>query len=587
MNKNKELPTSLISPDTATPTAASEYTQPQCHKGGGSQTTDYLDVSEINNKKADCDKTMEDNGDDDDDDLNHNQDCDKWQCAKCSLLNPQPVQQCISCNFRREQSEIDVDAVKGSKVVDNKEVKMEEEESGGPEVVEVIEIPMEVDEDPSQNGGPSFTDSSKEGAKGAKDDQVKETQENASVGSMPSQGNQQLTKWTCRRCTLENDLSSFRCAVCEAPRRLNVPTEFPSDFSMEKFAPVVPSSGPNQKRAIPAAAGAAAISSPQKEESLIDKLFNFLPIPNPLSPKKDIPSPSGATAGGPSQWTCKHCTYSDNTEWTNTCAICDTPKEVDGTTHSPIDLTKTSARFIPRKVAPPIVTVRKQAAAEPGENRLRNPSSDKSDGGWKCRTCTLLNKQSSTVCSACGGSKMNSSAPTTGDMTLKREHSWVCTKCTLKNPNTAHICAACEAKKVVKIPDPDAINTSVSMISSPAKSSPAKTWKCPSCTFSNDRKLRVCAMCGQARSPKTPQRALPKIPANSPASFQRQESQLMDELRKIEENEAREAWERILSFCREVSFYNKKNHLSGLHTTVNCWPQASKNSQKCLWASKN
>lgn len=81
-----------------------------------------------------------------------------------------------------------------------------------------------------------------------------------------------------------------------------------------------------------------------------------------------------------------------------------------------------------------------------------------------------------------------------------------------------------------------------------------KTWQCPACTYENCAASVVCDICQSPRglaNTKSNETAAP--PTTTVLDMNRQESKLMENLRKIEESEARTKWENIIQYCREVS----------------------------------
>ncbi|XP_048772314.2 calpain-15-like [Ostrea edulis] len=71
-----------------------------------------------------------------------------------------------------------------------------------------------------------------------------------------------------------------------------------------------------------------------------------------------------------------------------------------------------------------------------------------------------------------------------------------------------------------------------------------KLWSCSQCTYRNPLKMADCQMCGSSKSHR-------KNYDPNLITLQRQPSSLMEDIRKIEENEAVELWQHITFFCRQ------------------------------------
>lgn len=93
--------------------------------------------------------------------------------------------------------------------------------------------------------------------------------------------------------------------------------------------------------------------------------------------------------------------------------------------------------------------------------------------------------------------------------------------------------------------------------------SPSGSWHCVHCTYENRTASVACEMCQSTRSLSTSVSPVaPGTPVSSPAASDtaapvklqtvRQESELMEDLRHIEEREALEKWKRIVQYCKEV-----------------------------------
>lgn len=151
---------------------------------------------------------------------------------------------------------------------------------------------------------------------------------------------------------------------------------------------------------------------------------------------------------------------------------------------------------------------------------------------WICKRCTLENPGQVSICQACGGSKLKSLE----NGTLKKGEYWACSKCTLKNPLRSSQCRACEQHR--KLP---------------------KWFKCSVCTYENGPGRKTCEMCDsnlkEARM-KTPiPTLLESRPGSTTSMGSRHESELMEQLRKVEESAARDKWRNIVQFCKEVRLF--------------------------------
>lgn len=83
-----------------------------------------------------------------------------------------------------------------------------------------------------------------------------------------------------------------------------------------------------------------------------------------------------------------------------------------------------------------------------------------------------------------------------------------------------------------------------------------KVWHCPACTYENSSASVVCDICSSPRGLASSSKSSNDISFASAdeatGDLSRQESKLMENLRKIEESEARNKWENIIQYCKEV-----------------------------------
>lgn len=211
---------------------------------------------------------------------------------------------------------------------------------------------------------------------------------------------------------------------------------------------------------------------------------------------------------------------------------------------------------------------------------------------WTCGKCTLINNVSVSVCSACGASKR---LPSTSSR--RGSQGWSCRRCTLDNEARTTRCSACGLirHKTSTSTPATAIATTPSTTTNAAttngdseaisrldpadrrsqmqrqraldKSDPSSSptlsgWQCPTCTFKNtrDRQIRsACRMCGSISSLEETRQgggggaasSLECVAVERKGTLQRRESQYIEDLRKIEEMEARDLWSNIISYCRE------------------------------------
>lgn len=158
---------------------------------------------------------------------------------------------------------------------------------------------------------------------------------------------------------------------------------------------------------------------------------------------------------------------------------------------------------------------------------------------WSCKRCTLENPGDMSICQACGGSKLKSLEPNLS----KKDHHWTCPKCTLRNPYSALKCRVCESSRKL----------------------PRLNSKCSLCTYENAPGKKKCDMCSanlksvsqdgsktNSINSKITINTETSRPGSTTSMGSRHESELMEQLRKVEESAAKDKWRNIVHFCREV-----------------------------------
>ena len=229
---------------------------------------------------------------------------------------------------------------------------------------------------------------------------------------------------------------------------------------------------------------------------------------------------------------------------------------------------------------------------------LINYAKNASDKKWTCVLCTLVNSPLDHECKACGAQKKQPE----NNQPIKQSTSgqWTCDVCTLENSDLQSACAACEQIKKIKplscdsIVQPtvqDQLKTKLVTIEQQSTTEKVRNWQCSACTFRNPYTRYSCDACRQTRTlltlrPKSSESPTSTLPPEVPPhrnsfacnSFARTDSEiddesdehyrlqfddeyysnfslcrgrseLMEELRVLEEGEARQSWAQIVSFC--------------------------------------
>ena len=372
-------------------------------------------------------------------------------------------------------------------------------------------------------------------------------------------------EWTCSKCTLRNPSSATQCSICEAHRVSRVPTCIPELMDVDPVIPSQRRGEPDGQEELtrpqaslqiivnPTAAQVAkqtsqpflsskpsgsgskmAIGTAASSTGAVVKNVGATPSSSANQSKVGIMvgKASSSTSGGivasssqddKSEWTCHSCSYSCNPPWMQRCDICDSPKEQKSTVPmTPIEFLQDSVKY----------------HKTPSDVSQTGPQTSVSPGGdvWACDVCTYENSTHHNVCFMCGGSK------TSGHTELQ----WTCSKCTLLNDNDRTKCKACSMGR-----EETSSDSSAEQLDKVTSLPSCSIWKCAICTYNNDGNVKQCKMCNTPKS--KPSRPKPPVTA-IPGTLQRQESCLMEDMRRLEEREAREQWQSITTFCKEVNY---------------------------------
>lgn len=300
-------------------------------------------------------------------------------------------------------------------------------------------------------------------------------------------------------------------------------------------------------------------------------------------------STSNISSHGDSNWTCDRCSFAENRSADARCTMCDALASES----SLIVVEKDSVRYTPPK--------RKTSAAAqsamPSDPLRQNldddfqflPANDPpttssisrlNERGWVCKKCTLVNAADKAVCVVCGGSKIRS-LTSTPEATLKRGEFWMCPRCTLKNALKLKQCNACktanpEASSSIKYNtdtgryapeqrDRGSVNSAAgeSLLANGTSSRDRKSWICDECTFENSVESPCCEMCQSSRTISingsvwmdTFSKHLSDSDNTSIVLQTKQQSELMEQLRQNEEEEALIKWQHIVQYCKEVPLH--------------------------------
>ncbi|XP_071951602.1 calpain-D-like isoform X2 [Antedon mediterranea] len=380
-------------------------------------------------------------------------------------------------------------------------------------------------------------------------------------------------RWNCRRCTLENEPSSRRCSMCEAPKVTTMPCVEPLSF-------------PGEVR--------------KDNLGVRSKSGKSKPVKNPVLPvvvkEEEDSDASSEMEIDLNRWQCKHCTFL-NKSLSTKCATCHLEKGSVIIPHKNTDESQAST-----------------SAQAPGETAMESKQTTSDDNykkqdetrnglptiidvpviengsvadmvieeEWSCPACTYENAATMVQCAVCAaprgklsGNDVVPESRRRGNLKVNRERigrsnalkkkTWTCNTCTLINVTDTNICMACKnqqsaeptwqvSKKFAPGPNewacrqctynnPNVINVCCMCGHNQRSEGKGETWLCHKCGMNVSTKHDKCLMCESPQKPKTQV-------ASKPLGLRRQNSIVQESKRKLDEDSAQEKFEHIRNFCK-------------------------------------
>lgn len=358
----------------------------------------------------------------------------------------------------------------------------------------------------------------------------------------------QRSQWACGCCTFLNAAGAPRCSICEAPRRKPDTRWMWSGTSREDCRWSCPCCTlANSPDSLSCSLCGYTRSLDRTQDSSADQ-----PRPQrssscsgPLRPSSCEPCrqqnrrQSDDADKHSLAWDCLRCTL-QNTPTSMSCSACGGPRKLS------LPQIPAEALLMPE--------VCDQTAAQQGEPAAGALSLSISTRGENLPVeASYLNTDSSVNSVSSLGH--NNAVPCSRrevpppDVCLSQTHNISPSPSTLA---ASHLPAQPElltgrrlsTLKEEMSPLSPASDTTVSFPPCVAPDSRTEEWSCPACTLINKGQAKYCLAC------HTPQQHSAQLkPAVSP---KRKESMLVEALRQSDEGEAKQLWENIVSFCREV-----------------------------------
>lgn len=347
----------------------------------------------------------------------------------------------------------------------------------------------------------------------------------------------QRTQWACGCCTFLNAAGAPRCSICEAPRRSSDtqwlwrgPSRAGSGWSCPRCT--LASSGANST--CPLCGYAGTPRQPRSSSAELHQSSSSCSAPlrasatEPCSLQKQNQHEDAALSS--LAWDCSRCTL-QNTPTSMSCSACGGPRK--------LSLPQIPADAL---LLPDVCSQAGVQQLKPTDASLPGSTGGGGGGGGS--------EPAEASYPATSSSRQNHPVPCSrrevppADVSLRPATALSPSPTTLTLPLAAAP-AELQAGRRLSV-----LKEELSPLS-PSSSFPADVllpssaeWSCPACTLLNQAGARHCLACHTAQEHSTQLRA--------PPASTKKRSTLVELLRQTDEGEAKEMWEDIVRFCREV-----------------------------------